>query len=58
MKLACTKKLLEYVGVKAERVTAGIDPLFEWTANLITVNRRKTLVIVHAASDVPLFCMG
>lgn len=50
MELACTKKLLEYVGVKAERVTAEIDPLFEWTANLITVNRRKTLVIVHAAS--------
>lgn len=34
MELACTKKLLEYVGVKAERMTAEIDPLFEWTANM------------------------
>lgn len=50
MELACTKKLLEYVGVKPEKMSVEIDPLFEWTANLIVINRRKTIVVVHAAS--------
>ena len=50
MELACTKKLLEYIGVKPEKMSAEVDPLFEWTANLMVVNRRKTLVVVHAAS--------
>lgn len=50
MELACTKKLLEYIGVKPEKISAEVDPLFEWTANLMVVNRRKTIVVVHAAS--------
>lgn len=50
MELACTKKLLEYIGVKPEKALAEVDPLFEWTANLMIINRRKTLVVVHAAS--------
>lgn len=50
MELACTKKLLEYVGIKAEKTNDYLDPLFAWTANLIVVNRRKTAVVVHAAS--------
>ena len=50
MELACTKKLLEYIGVKPEKALAEIDPMFEWTANLMMINRRKTLVVVHAAS--------
>lgn len=50
MELACTKKLLEYLGVKVEKASAEIDPLFAWTANLIVVNRRKTLVVVHGTS--------
>lgn len=50
MELACTKKLLEYLGVKAEKADEEIDPLFGWTANLIVINRRKTLVAVHGAS--------
>ena len=50
MELACTKKLLAYIGVKPEKISAEVDPLFEWTANLMVVNRRKTIVVVHAAS--------
>lgn len=50
MELACTKKLLEYIGIKPEKAMAETDPLFEWTANLIIINRRKTLVVVHAAT--------
>jgi len=50
MELTCTKKLLEYLGVKAEKMPDAVNPLFEWTANLLTINRRKTLVVVHAPS--------
>ena len=45
-----TKKLLEYIGAKPEKMSAEVDPLFEWTANLMVINRRKTIVVVHAAS--------
>ena len=58
MELACTKKLLEYIGVKAEKVSEEIDPLFGWTANLIVVNRRKMLVVVHGASRCAFVLYG
>lgn len=50
MELACTKKLLDYLGIEAEKASSDTDPLFGWTANLLVVNRRKTLVVVHPAS--------
>ena len=50
MKLACTKKLLDYLGMKAEKIQDEVDPLFGWTANLLVINRRKTLVVAHTAS--------
>jgi len=58
MELACTKKLLEYIGVKPEKISAEVDPLFEWTANLMVVNRRKTIVVVHAASRCSFVLYG
>lgn len=57
MELACTKKLLEYIGVKAEKAPE-VDPLFGWTANLLVINRRKTLVAVHAASRCVVILHG
>ena len=41
MRLECTRKLLDYLGIKPEKKADDIDPIFTWTANLITVNRRK-----------------
>ena len=58
VELACTKKLLEYIGIKPEKASAEIDPLFEWTANLMVINRRKTLVVVHAASRCAFVLYG
>ena len=58
MELACTKKLLEYIGIKPEKASAVIDPLFEWTANLMVINRRKTLVVAHAASRCAFVLYG
>ena len=58
MELGCTKKLLEYLGVKAERSSAEVDPLFGWTANLVVVNRRKLLVVMHGASRCAFVLYG
>ena len=50
MRLGCTKKLLDYLGVKPEKSSEPVEPIFEWTANLIILNQRKTLVVVHGVS--------
>ena len=50
MLIGCTKNLLEFLKeIPAEREEA-IDPLYSWTANLIMLNRRKTLVAVNDAT--------
>ena len=51
MKLQCTKKLLDQIKVKAEILEAE-DVRFDWHANVIIVERRKMLVLVH---DVTLY---
>lgn len=58
MELASTKKLLDYIGLKAEKASLEIEPLFRWTANLIVVNRRKMLVVVHEASRCAFVLYG
>lgn len=58
MELSCTKKLLEYMGIKPEKASVESDPLFEWTANLTVVNRRKTIVVVHAVSRCAFVLYG
>ena len=50
MRLSCTKKLLEYLDIKPKKETTETDPFFAWTANLLVVNRRKTLVVAHEPS--------
>lgn len=50
MVIGCTKKLLDFLGVKPQKSTTESEPLFSWTANLIILNRRKTLVAVNNAT--------
>ncbi len=50
MRLECTKKLLDWLDINPDRSSSDTDPLFTWTANFITVNRRKTLVAVNPSS--------
>lgn len=50
MQLGCTKKLLDYLGKKSCPAEAGIAPLLSWSANLITINRRHTLVVANDSS--------
>lgn len=57
MIIECTKKLTDFIG--AEPITAQeTDPLFTWTANLITVNRRKTLVAINNGSKCRFILYG
>ncbi len=46
MLIQCTKKLLEQLNIKPA-AAVGEEPLFSWHANLITVNRRKAVVLVN-----------
>lgn len=53
MKYECNRKGkldMELACTKSEKMPMQLEPLFEWTANLIVINRNKTLVAVHAAS--------
>ncbi len=54
------KKLLDFLCVKEEKAIAdpGTDPLFSWTANLLLLNRRKTIVITHTASHATFLLYG
>ncbi|MFZ3580306.1 plasmid pRiA4b ORF-3 family protein [Virgibacillus sp. DJP39] len=46
MLIQCTKKLLTELKVSPMPSEEGV-PLFSWHANILTVNRRKTLVLVN-----------
>ncbi|WP_249872398.1 plasmid pRiA4b ORF-3 family protein [Oceanobacillus saliphilus] len=46
MLIQCTKKLLDYLKVNPISQQEE-DPLFSWHANLMTINRRKAIVLVN-----------
>jgi len=46
MLIQCTKKLLGQLNIKPD-LQAEEEPLFSWHANLITVNHRKTVVLMN-----------
>lgn len=50
MLIGCTKNLLEFLKETPAEREEAIDPLYSWTANLIILNRRKTLVAVNDAT--------
>ena len=58
MVITCTKQLLDEIGVPSVKPEAEFDPMYTWSANLIRINRRKTLVAVHAASRAILVLYG
>lgn len=58
MILQCTKKLLDYLAIRPVKPTEKIDPLFEWSANLMLIHRRKVLVVTHVASRCAFVLYG
>ncbi|WP_071392748.1 plasmid pRiA4b ORF-3 family protein [Bacillus tuaregi] len=47
MRIHCTKKLLDELKLKPEEVRSEVDPFYSWHANVMLVNRRKTVVFVN-----------
>lgn len=58
MQVGCTKKLLEYLSCEIGEVDTQLDSLFSFTANLITVNRRKCIVVTNDASGCGFMIYG
>ncbi len=58
MILQCTKKLLDYLGIRPVKPAEKMDPLFEWSANLILIRRRKAIVVTHVASRCTFVLYG
>jgi len=52
--IGCTKKLQDEIGIIAKSENEEKD-LFSWSANVIKVNRRKTVVVVPKGSRRNMF---
>lgn len=50
MQIACTKKLFDELKIAPEAADMALPPLFCWSANIVTINRRKAVVCVNASS--------
>jgi len=47
MQLGCTKKLQDYLKRDISPVDQLADPFFSWSADLLTINRRKAISVVN-----------
>lgn len=50
MQIGCTQKLLAYLKQEPEAVEDDLDAFYSWSATLLTIRRRKTIVVVHDES--------
>ena len=57
MQIQCTKKLLNELKVEPESV-AEENPLFSWHANIMTMNRRKTVVLMNDCNRYAVVLYG
>lgn len=57
MLIQCTKKLLDQLKVTPEPTMEEV-PLFSWHANLITINRRKTVVLINNQNRYVMILYG
>lgn len=58
MLIQCTKKLLEELKLPAAASEVEYDPLTSWHANIITVNRRKTVVAINDSCNYGVVLYG
>jgi len=58
MQIGMTKKLSDYTGIKLAPADASVDPLFSWSANLLTIRRKKTIVCMNDASRFAFILHG
>lgn len=57
MIISCTKKLQDELGIKPMKLQVE-NPLFSWHANILRVNRRKTITLVNDASRYNVILYG
>lgn len=57
MLINCTKKLQDDLKIKPEKIEVS-DSLFSWHANIIRINRRKTIVLVNDVSGYVVILHG
>lgn len=57
MLIQCTKKLLDQLNIKPE-LQIKEEPLFSWHANLVTVNRRKAVVLMNDKNNYIIVLFG
>lgn len=50
MQVGATKKLLDYMHVKAGPADTAIDPMLRWSANIITINHRRAVILCNDSS--------
>ncbi len=58
MQIGCTKKLIEHLGCEINNIDSSVNPLFNFTANIITVNRRKCIAVVNDGSGCGFVVYG
>jgi len=58
MFIQCTKKLLDELKIKPEPTAIEEAPLFSWHANFLTINRRKTVVLVNDSNRYVIVLYG
>ncbi|GAE35036.1 plasmid pRiA4b ORF-3 family protein [Halalkalibacter akibai] len=59
MLIQCTKKLLNELKIKPTSVSAQEDrPLFSWHANIVTISRKKTVVLMNDSNRYVIVLHG
>lgn len=58
MLIQCTKKLLDQLKIKPQEVEEEAEPLFSWHANILTLDRRKTVVLVNDSNRYVIVLYG
>ena len=50
MQIGCTKKLQELLKKDIIQADQDVDPFYTWSASIMIVNRRRTIVVLHDES--------
>lgn len=50
MQIGCTKKLQEFLKKDIIQADQDMDPFYTWSASIMIVNRRRTIVVLHDES--------
>lgn len=59
MQIGCTKKLLDYMGVRPQALPEPApDPVFSWSANIIMIDHRRAIIVCNDASQYGFMLYG